>query len=379
VRRADLLLAGVATIAAVGGLELGLRGLLDANARAALPAVGASADEVNRRAWLGRRHDQNDGLRWDRSDELLGWRPLPDLHRRNYRPGVFDAMVSTNAAGLRGAGDVAETKAAGTMRIAVFGCSQTFGGVVNDDETFAARLQAALPGTEVLNFGVHGYGTDQMLLYWERDGTRFAPDVVVLAFAWYHAGRNVQGFRFFAKPRFVVDGPELQLAGVPVPTPEAVAAEPVEPLGVADQSVLLRWTWGRALAARERALYVESSPAWELSLRLIARFAESVRRTGARMVLVNIEEDLPSLEPSLARVAEDQGIAFVNAGPRLREVHANTMLRVSAEDGHFNAGAHRLLAELIGPALAVAPASRGAEAVRHGPNIQPIGAVPSGR
>jgi hypothetical protein len=107
VRRADLLLAAVATMVAVGGIELGLRGLLDAGARAALPAVGASADEVSRRAWLGRRHDQADGLGWDRSDALLGWRPLPGLHRRNYRAGVFDAMVSTNAAGLRGAADVA--------------------------------------------------------------------------------------------------------------------------------------------------------------------------------------------------------------------------------------------------------------------------------
>lgn len=135
-RRADLLLAGVATIVALAGLELGLRGLLDAGARAALPAVGASAEQMSRRAWLGRRQDHADGFRWDRSDALLGWRPLPDLHRRHYRPGAFDAMVSTNAAGLRGTADVAETKAAGTTRIAVFGCSQTFGGVVNDDETF---------------------------------------------------------------------------------------------------------------------------------------------------------------------------------------------------------------------------------------------------
>ena len=50
-RRADLLLAAVVTmVAAVDGIELGLRGLLDAGASAALPAVGASADEVSRRA-----------------------------------------------------------------------------------------------------------------------------------------------------------------------------------------------------------------------------------------------------------------------------------------------------------------------------------------
>lgn len=337
---------------ALGGLELGLRGLLDEVARAELPAVGASADGMNRRAWLARRDERSDGLRWDRTDPLLGWRPLPGLRRRNRRSGAFDAIVSTNAAGLRGTVDVQEARTPGRKRVAVFGCSQTFGGVVNDDETFAAILEAVLPDTEVLNFGVHGYGTDQMLLYWERDGIRFAPDAVVLAFAWYHAGRNVQSFRYFAKPRFILDGRELRLLGVPVPAPEAVAAEPLRTVGLADRFVLLRWTWGRVLAMRERALYVEDSVAWELTLRLIARFAESVRRSGAQMVLVNIEEDFPSLEPSLARVAADHAGAFVNAGPRLREAHASTVLRVSAEDGHFNAVGHRLLADVIRPELA---------------------------
>ena len=110
-----------------------------------------------------------------------------------------------------------------------------------------------------------------------------------------------------------------------------------------------------------------------------ARFAESVDRTGAQMVLVNLEEDFPSLEPSLARVAENLDITFVNAGPRLREVHATTTLRVAAEDGHFNATAHRLLAELIGPALGGAPASPAAEAAGRGQDVQLVGAVPSGR
>ena len=90
-------------------------------------------------------------------------------------------------------------------RIAVFGCSQTFGSGVEDDETFSARLAVSLRGVEVLNFGVHGYGTDQMLLRWEREGVAYAPDVVVLAFAYYHLDRNITGFRFYAKPHFILE------------------------------------------------------------------------------------------------------------------------------------------------------------------------------
>ena len=86
--------------------------------------------------------------------------------------------------------------------------------------------------------------------------------------------------------------------------------------------------------------------------------------------VATIEEDFPSLEPSLARVAEDRGIVFVNAGPRLREVHASTLLRVSAEDGHLNAGAHRGLAELIGPALGMLGPT-GDQTVRRSPEVPP--------
>ena len=56
-------------------------------------------------------------------------------------------------------GEVPEPKPDGVMRVLVFGDSLTFGDEVTDDETYVAHLQTMLPGTEVLNLGVHGMAT----------------------------------------------------------------------------------------------------------------------------------------------------------------------------------------------------------------------------
>src|SRR4030095_261544 len=192
--------------------------------------------------WGGRGRAARGAEAWeiDVPDATLGWRPKPGISVRSVHPGSYDVMVTTNPQGLRGARPALRPRRPGTTRVAVFGCSQTFGSGVQDDETFRARLEASLHDVEVLNFGVHGYGTDQMLLRWEREGVDYAPDVVVLAFAYYHLGRNVTRFRFYAKPRFALAGDgALRLEGVPPPPPHTLArhGSPTAPLPAAAPSL----------------------------------------------------------------------------------------------------------------------------------------------
>ena len=52
----------------------------------------------------------------------------------------------------------------------MLGDSFTFGEDVGDDETYSHHLEQLLPGTEVINLGVHGYGHDQMLIYLREEG-----------------------------------------------------------------------------------------------------------------------------------------------------------------------------------------------------------------
>ena len=79
----------------------------------------------------------------------------------------------------------------------LFGCSYTYGMGVDDDETFAWKLQEKYPEQQVINFGVPGYGTVQSLLQliiaWKNRGT---PAVVVLNFADFHGERNVLSPRY---------------------------------------------------------------------------------------------------------------------------------------------------------------------------------------
>jgi lysophospholipase L1-like esterase len=273
------------------------------------------------------------------------------VRTRQSLPGAYDVEVTTNNEGLRGPLDVHTEKTAGTTRIAVFGCSQTFGTGVADDETYSAQLARRLPAVEVLNFGVGGYGTDQMLLYYESEGTRFAPDVVILAFAFYHLERNVAAFRYFAKPHFALapDG-TLHLLGTPVPGPDMVAREESfpRPLPIIDQSVLLRWAWKGVLRRQERALYKSDSGAWQLTRALIRRFARAVRTAGAHLVVLNVDHGAPEIDAAMSALTRELQIVFVNAGAALARIESRHLDRLRLRgDPHFNAAGHRVIAETL--------------------------------
>jgi hypothetical protein len=321
--------------------EIVVRARLGRARLAALPHAGLDVEADHRLRWFERDHDRP----WPLivAHPLLGWRNRPDA-RLERGEGV---VVTTNEDGLRGRARVARPKPAGAVRVGVFGCSQTFAAGVGDDETYSARLGAALPAVEVLNFGVDGYGTDQMLLLHEAEAARYDLDVVVLAFAYYHIGRNVLAFRSYAKPRFELapDG-ALHLTGVPVPAPEALLREgaPPRPLPLADRSLLLRWAWSRLGQARERRMYRPDSPAWALTRALIARFAAGAGRAGSRMVLMNVEEDGPEIEPALGDLARELGIDFLNLGPVLGAVRGRGVRLRLPRNPHWNASGHRLIA-----------------------------------
>ena len=148
-----------------------------------------------------------------------GWASRPYVRNANtFGPG----SVNTNSAGLRGRREVAFAKQPGRPRVVVVGDSFTFGDEVRDEEAYPYVLDGLLPEAEVVNFGVHGYGHDQMLLLLREQALAYQPDVVVLGFVRDDMERNMLAFRDFAKPRFVLAGDSLSLRNVPVPTPEEV-------------------------------------------------------------------------------------------------------------------------------------------------------------
>jgi len=126
--------------------------------------------------------------RWRVPDYLVktrGFHVFSDRYGWASRKGVSmvneGGRVSVNPNGHRGRELVVPRKA-GHTRVIVLGDSIAFGLGVSDEETFTSLLDARDNGIEAGNLAVMGYGPDQELLVLLREGLRYQPDIVVLAF-----------------------------------------------------------------------------------------------------------------------------------------------------------------------------------------------------
>jgi hypothetical protein len=216
-------------------------------------------------------------------DRELGWIPAPNL--RDVK--LSGARINTNSASMRGAREFAREPGAAPRVVAV-GDSYTFGQCVDDAQTFPAQLERLMPGSEVLNLGVMGYGHDQALLRLRRDGLPYRPDVVVLGFHRMDMARNRLGFRDFAKPRFVLRDGRLDLRGVPVPEPQQII-DSLQPR-----------LWNYARVALDRA-FKDRFNREEIALTqaIVRQMRDESAAAGARFVLLYLPDadDLESPEP----------------------------------------------------------------------------------
>lgn len=111
-----------------------------------------------------------------RYEAELGWLPIPNS------VGTFGGSrtisIQHNSLGLR------DVEHARTERptIMFVGDSFVWGYDVEANERFTDLLRAELPGIEIVNAGVNGYGTDQEYLLLDRVWNAFRPNVVVLNF-----------------------------------------------------------------------------------------------------------------------------------------------------------------------------------------------------
>jgi hypothetical protein len=113
-----------------------------------------------------------------------------------------------------------------TTRIASYGDSFTYCSDVAHDQTWQTYLARRL-GTNVANFGVTGYGTDQAYLKYRANGSYFT-DIVLLCVWPENIQRVVNSYRPFytyndplglTKPRFVRVGPSIRLEANPIQSP----------------------------------------------------------------------------------------------------------------------------------------------------------------
>ncbi len=169
--------------------------------------------------------DTDESVAW-KHDPLLGWVLEPGITSRFVLSSdAIDSQISINSKGLRD-DEYSYEKPSHVKRILLLGDSLVAGFEVEKQELVDTQLEQLLNRDsdytyEVINAGVRGYGTDQQLLYLQKEGVKYAPDIVLYV-ACENDLENIitihRGGRKFGKSYFRRDeNGELELAGVPVP------------------------------------------------------------------------------------------------------------------------------------------------------------------
>ena len=98
--------------------------------------------------------------------------------------GKWSFKINNN--GFRSDKNYSYNKSPDTLRILLLGDSFTLGWEVDQDEMFSVILENYLNnngiGAEVLNAGVSGFGTAEELIYYENEGYKYKPDIIILGF-----------------------------------------------------------------------------------------------------------------------------------------------------------------------------------------------------
>ena len=323
-------------------------------------------------------------------DADLGWCIGASGISRNDDGSV---LYTSNAQGLRAPADrvYADQPPAGRVRVLTVGDSFTHCDDVPDDATWQVALEAARPELEVVNLGVPGYGTDQALLRWRRDGRRFQSQLVLLGIWPENMCRNLNMIRYYLvpsegyrdKPRLLDAGGTLRTLNSPVMSLDELVATLTEPeahplladerwylpdesrptalqslrsVRIAESLVAL---WGRK-QARERMYSGEDRSAIEITAAIAEAFAREVREAGSTplVVLIPMRELLAqhtAAQPfPLVAELRARGLDVLDLGPTFgRTVLQLGNERMYVAQGHYTAEGNRLLAtalqEQLGP------------------------------
>ncbi|MBI3782021.1 MAG: hypothetical protein HY270_01330 [Deltaproteobacteria bacterium] len=319
--------------------------------------VRGGGSDAMRLLWVNRHRGQEvTAYRFDVHDPRRGWAVRPAVPRSR---AFGNRWLSTNSRGLRGMHEFEYEKTPGRLRIATIGDSFTFGDQVSDDQTYAALLGRQLADAEVLNFGVHGYGHDQMLLYLQSDVIKYHPDVVILGFVAADMSRNLLAFRDFAKPYFDLLNGALELRNVPVPTPEEVLHAEVYRLKTVDAYEIFRERLSQG--ARPQQTYVR-----QLTSAILDEIVRTIQSNGARPLFVYLPVPREVHNPRrrgptwgeafFSKYCEAHNIACVSLRPLFADRAADpSVAKTLFRWGHWSEVGHGLAA----PALADDLVTRG--------------------
>ena len=331
-----------------------------------------------------------DSLRREVIDPELGWR---------YRPGYARGADRINEQGTRNLRRYAPVPPPDAVRVAVFGDSFVYGNEVGTADSWPSRVEAIDPRFEVPNYGVGGYGADQALLRYRRDGLTLHPQIVVLGFTPDDLRRLVNVYRRFiddrewplAKPRFTLDDRgALQLIPSPLQRPadyERLRAQPwlVRELGRHDawyapeiyQDPLFDWSGAVRLASSlvvrlrqhflgdnrlvAHGVFNTDAEAFRIQVAIFREFAAEVAQNGARPLLLFLPDagaytqaraGRPTLYAPLVAALRGAGIDYLDTAPAfVAAAEHEDASSFFMPGGHYSPRGNAIVAAALVPAL----------------------------
>ena len=277
------------------------------------------------------------------------------------RPNLDDEGTHTNSRGLRGTREYGIARTPGVARILFVGDSYTFGFNSADEDMFSRILERdLLPGWEAPNLGVSGYGPDQTLLRYERDGRAYGADVVVFGFYVRGFFRNSKRFRGYAKPWFELRDGSLELRGTPVVAPGELYADYASGqrrVGGWRYSYLLATLGANVAQARERSQVDGHGADWAVMRAILRRFRDGARAAGSRPALLifphrpekhrgSVYEQIEELARAAASELDLPCLALSDAFyAALEREPQQALTRPRDQGGHLSEHGNRVVAE----------------------------------
>ena len=192
-------------------------------------------------------------------------------------------IVNTNSRGIRGKMEYDYEKKPGQTRVLILGDSYTFGLEVSDNETYPYYLQQLLPQSEIMNFGVSGYGHDQMLIYLQEEGVKYHPDIVILGFHESNGERNLLDIFYKPKPRFLLSNGRLVLLNSPVQNKEDVLIGEFWRSKLFDLISILRYNF-----MKKMGMLKEESR--KITYRILQELVDTARQNHAQVIFVYLND-----------------------------------------------------------------------------------------
>ncbi len=284
-------------------------------------------------------------------DPLIGWK-LPPATVLRETLEEFSVDYTTNAQGFRSRRDFRQPVAG--RRIALLGDSYSFGSGVQDDESFAALLERRLANTRVDNFGIGGFGIDQMWMTLRHYALPLGPDLVILCFVRPDLDRSLSSYRqdhiWRQKPTFRLVEGRLR--------PMTSDSRPGRVHRWVNRHLRLYRVWRKWEHSLSRRFAVGYR--WRLNRALFAAVRDDCRRAGVPLLVVHLPINRRSPVPLFASEFAELGIEFLDLTP---ELPGGADRLYYPRDRHLNAAGHRWVAETLYRYLAegalLAPAGDG--------------------